>query len=291
LQINDISKVQRNSGLGADATDVRRRLLVENWEFFPTMFGGYIQDKMEYAGLIINLGARLDRWDPKAADWASYYNLFVLTNNYPVDDSLRSEIVPLRGKDNVAPYWFFSPRIGVSHPISDEAAMYFSYSRNFIPPSYSRLYGSYNAVLGAAGGLPQFASLRQEPTKSSNYELGAQWEFVPKKFGLSFAAYMRDIENYTQQGVTLQLANGANSMWISSQYADARGVELGLQALRQTYFDFLTLYGRLNYTYSYIKATGWAGLDATQQTTFSRPDTLKYGNILPFNDFWAYNKV
>jgi outer membrane receptor protein involved in Fe transport len=291
FQFNDIAKVQRNSGLGADATDVRRRLLVENWEFYPTMFGGYIQDKMEYAGLIINLGARLDRWDPKAADWASYYNLFVNTANYPVDDSLRSEIVPIRANTNVAPYWFFSPRVGVSHPISDEAAMYFSYSRNFIPPSYSRLYGSYNAVLGAAGGLPQFASLRQEPTKSSNYELGAQWEFVPKKFGLSFAAYMRDIENYTQQGVTLQLANGANSMWISSQYADARGVEFGLQALRQTYFDFLTLYGRLNYTYSYIKATGWAGLDASMQTSFSRPDTIKWGQLLPFDDFWAYNKV
>ncbi len=291
FQFNDIKRTQRNSGLGADAADVRRRLLVEKWEMYPTMFGGYIQDKMEYAGLVINLGVRIDRWDPKAADFANYYNLFTLQNNYPVDDSLRSEWIPTRATTNVSPQWFFSPRIGVSHPISDEAAMYFSYSRNSIPPPFSRVYASYNAVMGNAGSYPGFASLRQEPTKSSNYELGAQWEFIPKKFGLSFAAYMRDIQNYTQVQINEQLANGANIMWITAQYADARGVEFGLQALRQTYFDFVTLYGRLNYTYSYIKATGWAGLDATQQTTFSRPDTLKYGNLLPFNDFWAYNKV
>ena len=291
FQFNDISKIQRNSGLGADAADIRRRLLVEDWDFKPTMFGGYLSDRMEYAGLVINLGARIDRWDPKANDWSSYYNLFALTPNFPVDDSLRSEWVPIRDKNSIKPYWFFSPRIGVSHPISDEAAMYFSYSRNSIPPPYSRLYGSYNAVLGAAGGLPQFASLRQEPTRSSNYEVGAQWEFIPKKFGLTFTAYMRDIENYSQNALTLNLANGSNAMWVSGQYADARGVEFGLQALRQTYFDFITLTGRLNYSYSYIKATGWTGNDATQQTTFSRPDTLKYGNLLPFDDFWSYNKV
>ncbi|HTY37652.1 MAG TPA: TonB-dependent receptor [Bacteroidota bacterium] len=290
FQFNDISRIQRNSGLGADATDVRRRLLVEDWDFKPTMYGGYLQDRMEYAGLVINLGARIDRWDPKAADWLSYYNLFV---NQPamVDDSLRNDLIPLRQSTNVKPYWFFSPRIGVSHPISDEAAMYFSYSRNFIPPPYSRLYASYNEVLGAAGGLPQFASLQQQPTISSNYEIGAQWEFVPKKFGLTFSAYMRDIENYSYQAVSLNLANGSNSMWLTAQYADARGVEFGLQALRQTYFDFVTLYGRVNYSYSYIKATGWTGNDPLQQTTFSRPDTLKYGQTLPFDDFWSYNKV
>ncbi|MBF8293549.1 MAG: hypothetical protein HW389_94 [Bacteroidetes bacterium] len=290
LRFHDISKVQRNSTLGADATDVRRRLLVEKWEFKPTEYGVYLQDRMEYAGLVINLGARLDRWDPKAADWASYYNLFLNQQVY-VDDSVRADLIPIRAKSDVEPYYFFSPRIGVSHPISDEAAMYFSYSRNFIPPPFSRLYASYNEVLGSAGGLPQYASLRQEPVRSSNYELGAQWEFIPRKFGFTFTAYMRDIENYSQNQISLFLANGQNAMWISSQYADARGVEFGIQALRQTYFDFLTLYGRVNYTYSYVKASGWVGNDPAQQSSFSRPDTLKYGQLLPFDDFWSYNKV
>jgi hypothetical protein len=102
---------------------------------------------------------------------------------------------------------------------------------------------------------------------------------------------MRDIQNYSYQGLTVNLANGSNVMYTTAQYADARGVEFGIQALRQTYFDFLTLYGRLNYSYSYIKATGWTGNDPLQQTTFSRPDTLRFGNILPFSDFWSYNKV
>ena len=290
FQFNDISRIQRNSGLGADNTDTKRRLLVEDWDFKPTLFGGYLQDRMEYAGLVINLGARLDRWDPRAADYANYFNLFARQLTM-VDDSSRFELLPIRSSSNVNPYWFFSPRIGVSHPISDEAAMYFSYSRNYVPPPYSRLYASYNAVMGAAGSFPNSVSMVQQPTTSSNYELGAQWEFIPKKFGLTFSAYMRDIQNYSYQAVTMNLANGSNVVYFSAQYADARGVEFGIQALRQTYFDFLTLYGRLNYSYSYIKATGWVGNDPLQQTTFSRPDTLKYGNTLPFADFWSYNKV
>ena len=290
FQVNDISRIQRNSGLGADNTDTKRRLLVEDWDFKPTLFGGYLQDRMEYAGLVINLGARIDRWDPRAADYINYFNLFSRQLTM-VDDSSRFELIPLRSSTNVKPYWFFSPRIGVSHPISDEAAMYFSYSRNYIPPPYARLYASYNAVMGAAGSFPNSVSMVQEPTTSSNYELGAQWEFIPKKFGLTFSAYMRDIQNYSYQGLTVNLANGSNVMYTTAQYADARGVEFGIQALRQTYFDILTLYGRLNYSYSYIKATGWTGNDPLQQTTFSRPDTLRFGNILPFSDFWSYNKV
>jgi outer membrane receptor protein involved in Fe transport len=211
FQYNDVSKIERNSGLGADATDARRLLLVEDWDFHPTLFGGYLQDRMEYAGLVINLGARIDRWDPRAADWANYYNLFVNSGfppGVPVDDTTRADLIPIRANANVAPYWFFSPRIGVSHPISDEAAMYFSYSRSYTPPPTSRLYGSYAEVLGSAAGLPQFASLQQQPTTSSNYEIGAQWEFVPKKFGLTFSAYLRDIQNYSYQQLTLNLANG-----------------------------------------------------------------------------------
>jgi len=130
----------------------------------------------------------------------------------------------------------------------------------------------------------------QDPTRSSNYELGLQWEFVPQQFGMTFTAYMRDIENYSNQAVTLAYA-GTATLNFATQYADARGIEIGLQALRQTFFDVLTVQGRVNYAYTYIKASSWAGLDANQVTTFAGGDSIKYNYQLPLSDFQYYNKV
>jgi hypothetical protein len=290
FRFHEISKIERNSSLGADASDARLRLLVENWKFYPTELSGYLSDRMEYGGLVINLGLRVDRYDPHAKDYANYYNLFV-PDTVLVDGGRYRENLPYRGGNDIDAKWFFSPRVGVSHPISENAAMFFSYSRQAIPPPFARLYSAYNIVFGAPGSFPNFQSLNQDLTKSSNYELGVQWEFMPARFGLNFTAYMRDVENYSPAAVTLQLAAGQNVLWFTGQYADSRGVEVSLQALKQSYFDFLSVNGRVSYAYTYVKASGWVGNDAAQQTLFTAADSLKFGNTLPFGNFQYYNKV
>jgi outer membrane receptor protein involved in Fe transport len=290
FRFHDISQINRNTMLGSDATDTRARLMVDNWEFFPTEMSAYASDRMEFGGLVINLGLRADRWDPKAPDYNNYFALFA-PDTLMVDGQLHRVNQALRSANNVDPWWFVSPRIGVSHPISETAALFYSYSRQAIPPPFSRLYSSFYTVFGAAGSFPNFTSLSQSLTKSSNYELGAQWEFLPGKLGLNFTAYMRDVENYSPTAVTIQLATGQNIMWFSGQYADARGLEFSLQAARQKYLDFAVVSGRLSYAYTYIKASGWTGNDPTQPTLFQAGDSSKYGNKLPFTDFIYYNKV
>ncbi len=291
LRYHDLSKIGRYSILGIsgiDATHIRK-LFVEDWDAKPTELGFYVSDRMEYAGLVINLGARMDRWDPDIARYANDFAPWLKTTGM-VDDSLRTDYVPFRSDSKLTPQYFFSPRIGVSHPISDEAAMYFSYSRNTSPIPFSRLYTAYNSLIGSPGSFNPMFLPSTDPTTSSNYELGVQWEFVPQKFGLTFTAYMRDIQNYTNTGVTLAYAGNA-TLNFASQYADSRGVEISIQALRQTYFDFLTLQGRVNYAYSYVKASSWAGLDANQPTLFSAGDSIKYNNTLPTTDMNFYNKI
>jgi hypothetical protein len=146
-------------------------------------------------------------------------------------------------------------------------------------------------VFGAITSIPGFVSLNQDLTKSSNYEIGAQWEMFPGKLGMNFTAYMRDVENYAYQQIAMNLPSGQVGWWFNGQYADARGVELTFQAPRQRYFDLLSVSGRLSYAYTYIKASGWTGNDGTQQTLFTAADSAKFNNKLPFGDFAYYNKV
>ena len=291
FKFNDVSQINRNTMLGADQMDARSRLIVDNWEFFPTEMSVYASDRMEFGGLVINLGLRGDRWAARSKDYRSPFNPWA-ADTIMVDGSLRRVQENQRQGNYVDPQYFVSPRIGVSHPISETAALFYSYSRQAMPPPYSRLYSSYYTTFGTS--LPVFVPANEPLTMSSNYELGAQWEFLPGKLGMNFTAYMRDVQNYNPQtGVTVNTPTGATTWYFDAGYADARGVEVSLQAARQKYFDIAFVSGRLNYAYTYIKASGWTGSDAvkTNVTSFNTSDSVKYNNALPYNDFVYYNKV
>jgi hypothetical protein len=292
LKLNDISFTDRNSTLGADATDLRARLFVEKWAFYPSEFGLYASDRMEFGGLVLNIGGRLDRFDINASDIANYYKYYQ-TDTIAVDGIGLRYNVPIRATEKEPAIWFFSPRIGVSHPVGDQAALFFSYSRQGAPVPYSRLYSAYSLLFGAPGSFPNFVSLHSDLIKSSNYEIGVQWEFLPTMMGLNFTAYMRDVENYSTPSFTLQLANGSNVLHLlmNGQYADARGIEVTLTGIRKQYADFVWVSGRASYAYTYVKASGWTGNDGSQKTTFTGTDSLLYNNKLPFDDFVYYNKV
>lgn len=291
FKFNEVSQENRNTMLGADQMDTRSRLIVDNWKFFPTEMSVYASDRMEFGGLVINLGLRGDRWDPKAPDYRNYFSEWA-PDTIMIDGQRRRANVILRQSKNVDPLYFVSPRIGVSHPISETAALFYSYSRQAIAPVYSRMYSSFYTVFGTS--LPNFSATNEPLTKSSNYELGAQWEFLPGKLGLNFTAYMRDVENYSTQSVAITPpAGGQTGMYFNAQYADARGVEVSLQAARQKYFDIATVSGRLNYAYTYIKASSWTGTTVakTNTTNFGAADSSKYNNTLPYGDFTYYNKI
>jgi hypothetical protein len=292
LKLMEMSRIMRNSTLGADGVDSRQKLFVENWTFYPNELGVYASDRMEFGGLVLNIGARLDRFDFKVKDIANYYNYF-RADTVMVDGDPRRVYVPIRSMENEPALWFFSPRIGVSHPVGDQAAMFFSYSRTAITPRYSQMYNAYNYLLGVPTSLPNAVTERQDLVKSSNYEIGIQWEFMPAQFGVNFTAYMRDVENYARLAVQLYPATGQTQFWLNTngQYADARGVEVTLTALRKQYLDFIWVSGRASYAYTYVKASSWTYNDGSQKTAFQAGDSTAYNNKLPFDDFSYYNKV
>ncbi|MEW6510965.1 MAG: TonB-dependent receptor [Bacteroidota bacterium] len=295
-RFHNVDMLRRASFLGA--VDAKQQYYIEQWNPKPTEFGGYIQDRMEYAGLIINLGARVDTWNPDALEFTNYFapyrdvqvSVDTLTG-VPITVTQRQT----QRSKKVDTYVFLSPRIGVSHPISDVAAMYFSYSRNSLPPPYSRVYANYNNFGNTS--LPNNPSVLQKPYKSNNYELGIQWEFVPK-FALNFNAYLRDIEDYGYYSYNVIPRSGPYGtnyyVGFSAGYADSRGVEVTLEGQRQSFFDgILTVSGRATYTYSYIKASAFAGLDPKMQTSFSTAngDSARLAGGLPIDDINFYNKI
>ncbi|MCW5895142.1 MAG: TonB-dependent receptor [Bacteroidetes bacterium] len=259
----------------------------EIWNIKPKEYGLYAEDRIELEGLILNLGFRLDVLDLSAGDYADYFAPFrddtTLVNGSVTD--LRR--LPVR-TDNASSKILFSPRLGVSHPISDRAALYFSFSRQQQSQPFSRLYSNYNDFGNPS--LPVITRTNQDPIRSTNYDLGIQWMFADN-YGIDINAYYKDIENYG----TIMFSVTPRSPWrgynISTNfgYADSRGVEFTVRSHPTAVLDWLTLGGRVSYSYSYIKQAVYAGGNVT--TFSSASDSARYNGQLPFDDIRSFNTI
>jgi hypothetical protein len=121
--------------------------------FNPIQLSAYIQDKMEFESMIINLGLRLDHFNPNR-DWFISRDLFNLALNPdfnpatdPDGDQIDAEGRVKYSFDNVLQqpreptrtYSVISPRFGVSFPISDRTVLHFNYGHFYQMPALDRM--------------------------------------------------------------------------------------------------------------------------------------------------------
>lgn len=247
-----------------------------SYDINPTEFAVYLQDRIEYQGIIINAGVRIDAFDPGAKQFGDFFNV-------SQQDTLASgRIVRREARTaNVPTKWFFGPRIGISHPISDNAAMHYSWGRFFSPPPFAALFDNYGFISNPS--LPQLRDVALKPPESTAYEIGLQWEFITD-YLLNATAYYRDIKNYSTAGYAINPAAGQGfgsyTYLTSFGYADARGLEISLQRRPLGWLS-----GRVSYAYSYIKAARNASNISSNKNSFS----AAADDEIPFEDRNQWN--
>ncbi len=140
------------------------------WDKRSLDFGAYIQDKMEFTGLIGLIGLRFDVFDPGRVPYPANYE-----NPYSSKDSLGIPIINDPKYTKIQ--YQFSPRIGFSHPISATDVLHFAYGHYFQRPDGYFLYRNYlmNSLtkVGNYIGNPGL-----KPEKTVSYELGVEHLFT-----------------------------------------------------------------------------------------------------------------
>jgi hypothetical protein len=282
LRLHDVNQDRRSTVIAPTDVDPAVGVLLEQYDRKPMEIGGYVQDRIEFSGLIMNVGARLDGFDPDAAEFVNFYTPYIYPPTGSFNVGPRAAFAPYRG-DKVKMKWFFSPRIGVSHPITENATMYFSFSRTSQPLPFSQIYSGYNNVNNPS--LPNQMRADQDPYKSTNYEFGASWEFLPR-ISINANAYFREVENFLRYSYTLSGLQRQNvttyNVAFNSGYADARGVEVTLNLGQYSFEDIVKVTGRVNYAWSVIKQP--AGGPSPNKSTFARNTADSVFTQLPFND-------
>ena len=260
-----------------------------DYSLHPKEYAVYVQDRIEYDGIIINGGVRFDGFAVGANTFTDFFAP-TIQETLPSGQIVRNEI---RGK-SVGTKWFFQPRLGISHPITENAAMHYSWGKFYSAPAFSNLFDNFGVF--ANPSLPFIVDVAADPVEATAYEIGVQYG-LNRNHLMDITAYYRDISNYSRIGYAINpvagLGYGSYTFVTSFGYADSRGVEIAFE--RRAGSPWIS--GRVNYAFSYIKAAGGAG------GASHVPDKTSYNAVadsknpdgsakeIPFDDRYTFNTI
>lgn len=204
------------------------------WHTYPTRGAIYVQDKLEFEGMVANLGIRAEYSNPGGTwyDLSNPYSL-ALSASGTLDTVMTSPVVK---------QFDISPRLGISFPITDNSKLYFNYGHYRQIPQAQDLYLVRRYILPTAVSL--MANPNMPLQKSINYELGYEQNLFDM-FLVRLAGYYNDV-TFQQRLVTyISRDNKVNySVYQPDNYSDTRGFELTVEKNRGEW-----LQGFVNYTY------------------------------------------
>jgi outer membrane receptor protein involved in Fe transport len=211
----------------------------------PIELAAYIQDKIEFESVIINIGLRLDYFDSRG-------KVLVDPTDPNINLPLRSELENLSLAErepyfykDAAAKWSLGPRFGIAYPISDKGVLHFSYGQFLQIPTFQYLFnrGPYY-VPNTGNGYGVYGNPDLEPQSTTMYELGFKQEFFDN-FSMEFTGFYRDIRNWITAGPLTTTRNLVTySSYINKDYSNVKGVTLNVS---KRFSDFYSL--DLNYTY------------------------------------------
>jgi outer membrane receptor protein involved in Fe transport len=183
---------------------------------------GYVQDRWEFEGLVLNAGLR--------------YDLFTPGNQVSLTDLPSGK----RYKQQ------FSPRLGIAYPVSDRDVLSFHYGWTYQTPARSFIFE--NRGISSSVGTKGNPDL--EPETNIAYQAGVQHLFSRDVSG-QFSVFFKDIYGL----ITVRQERDDNGnlvpVYYNGDYASARGFEASLSKSFSHKFS-----ADVNYTYSI--ATGVA---------------------------------
>jgi len=206
------------------------------WHRHPVRGAVYLQDKLEFEGMIVNLGLRLDYSNPRG-DWYVYNPfdpVFVGERSLGIDTILQKE--PIKKKLTL------SPRFGVSFPITVNSKLYFNYGHFRQLPTPENLFLIRRFLDN--NNVTYLADPNNPLQKTVAYELGYDHSLFDQ-YLVHIAGYYKDVSEqlttttYVNPAIGLSYAKAT-----ANAYQDIRGFEVQLSKNRGDWVQ-----GFVNYTY------------------------------------------
>ncbi|MDP4116763.1 MAG: TonB-dependent receptor, partial [Bacteroidota bacterium] len=228
----------------------------------PYQLAFYLQDKFELDYLIINAGVRFDLFQPDG----SYLND---PNNIAVLDTLRPPF-PSEYFTKAKIKYQFSPRLGISYPMSDKGAVHISYGHFFQIPPFEYLYRNPNFRVPLTGVYPDLigniiGNADLQPQRTTIYEVGLQQQLT-EYIGATITAYYKDIRNLLGTEIYIKNEFKKFAKLVNRDYGAVSGLTITLDKRFSDGFS-----ASLDYTYQVAKGNASDPNDAYNKSQANPP--------------------
>ncbi|MEO6695058.1 MAG: TonB-dependent receptor [Ignavibacteria bacterium] len=214
------------------------------YKVYPSFGDIYGQHSLTFKGMILNYGLRFDYWFPGKYVDDAVKNPEVVTIPDQIRSAYESDTYNLFGRKvklNI------SPRIGISHPVTNNQTLFFSYGHFSKRPKPQFVYAKLNPQT-AKSTFQKFGNPNLNPETTVAYELGVRNQFTNDDV-LTITAYYKNIYDYVATKSILinsgRLIGKSFITYFNQDYARSRGLEVEYKKRISSWFN-----AKLNFTYS-----------------------------------------
>jgi len=246
------------------------------WEQRSVDIAAYVQDKIEFEGIIALVGLRFDAFDPNGFGQDIYYPA---DYGQPYSEVDENGVPVFINPKKAEMKYQVSPRIGISHPITNYSLLHFTYGHYFQRPDNFYLYR--NNLIQSLTKVGNFiGSPNLDPEKTVAYEIGVEQQLSDDiKFDVT--GYYKDVTNLMnwEKYVGRTIQNTELNVYTNADYGNIKGLELTLSKRPGRFLG-----GSINYTFSVAKGRSSSASGGSGSFT-----SVKRMNILDFDQTHTVN--
>jgi outer membrane receptor protein involved in Fe transport len=209
---------------------------LDEWDRNPYEWGLYFRDKIEMGGMILTGGLRLDSYN--LGKDLIYSSVADDPADFPVNQETGEIEQPVEWAD---PKIYVSPRLGISHPITERDVLHFSYNHFLQRPDWQYFY--QNLDYNDEGAYPTIGNPELEPQRTVAYEVGFTHQFT-ENMKVDFTAYYKDIFGWVQLARGGELPGTKFRIGMNQDFGNVKGFEVALDKRYSNYFS-----ADVNYTF------------------------------------------
>lgn len=224
--------------------------------YHPITMSGYVQDKIEFEDLVLNLGLRWDYVNPNAWMFKEIEARYDESGKYIPGSGMfgGDQIFDSNDTKPSESYYYFSPRFGIGYPITDRTVFHAQFGKFYQAPQLVDLYLSpfYMDTYVTSGGY--FTWLNNpniRPPKTTSYEVGFKQSFTDFA-SMQVTAFYKETEDLIQ---LLPMVTDVKTIAFreNGDFGTVRGLDLIFNLRR-----YKNISATFNYELQFARGTGSA---------------------------------